>query len=98
MLTIVTGRLVRHELYVAHYYLRRDEFEAAAWRTQYALRTYDGSGLEPEAMALLGETYLKMHKPAEARSTFSQLLAKYPSSAFSTTAKNFLLEMDRQGK
>jgi outer membrane protein assembly factor BamD len=98
MLTVVSGRLVRHELYVAHYYLRRDEFEAAVWRTQYALRNYDGSGLEPEAMALLGETYLKMHKPADARSAFTQLLAKYPSSAFSTTAKNFLLEMDRQGK
>jgi outer membrane protein assembly factor BamD len=98
MLTVVTGRLVRHEIYVARYYLRRDEFEAAVWRTQYALRTYDGSGLEPEAMVLLGETYLKMHKPAEARSAFSQALAKYPSSAFSTAAKNFLLEMDRQGK
>jgi outer membrane protein assembly factor BamD len=98
MLSVVTGRLVRHELYVARYYLRRDEFEAAVWRAQYALRTYDGSGLEPEAMVLLGETYLKMHKPGEARSSFSQVLAKYPSSAFSTTARNFLLEMDRQGK
>jgi outer membrane protein assembly factor BamD len=98
MLMVVTGRLVRHELYVARYYLRRDEFEAAVWRAQYALRNYDGSGLEPEAMVLLGETYLKMHKPAEARSSFSQVLAKYPSSAFSTAARNFLLEMDRQGK
>lgn len=98
MLTVVTGRLVRHELYVARYYLRRNELEAAVWRAQYALRTYDGSGLEPEAIVLLGETYLKMHKPTEARSSFSQVLAKYPSSAFSTTAKNFLLEMDSQGK
>src|SRR5207302_5073617 len=79
-------------------YLRRDEFKAAVWRAQHALRTYDGWGLEPEAMVLLGETYLKMHQQADARSTFSQVLAKYPSSAFSTSAKNFLLEMDRQGK
>jgi outer membrane protein assembly factor BamD len=98
MLTVVTGRLVRHELYVARFYLRKDEFEAAVARTQYALRTYDGSGLEPEAMVLLGETYLKMHKPQEARSAFSQMLAKYPASAFSQTAKNFLLEMDARGK
>ncbi len=98
MQMVVTGRLVRHELYVARYYLRRDEFKAAVWRAQHALRTYDGSGLEPEAMVLLGETYLKMHQPADARSAFSQVLAKYPSSMFSTTAKNFLLEMDRQGK
>jgi outer membrane protein assembly factor BamD len=98
MLAVITGRLVRHELYVARFYLRRDEFEAAVARTQYALRNYDGSGLEAEAMVLLGETYLKMHKPSEARSAFSQMLAKYPASAFTTIAHNFLLEMDAQGK
>ena len=98
MLSVVTGRLVRHELYVARFYLRRDAFTAAVSRTQFALRTYSGSGIEPEAMVLLGETYLKMHKPADARSSFSQVVAQYPSSAFSTAAKNFLLEMDSQGK
>jgi hypothetical protein len=49
-------------------------------------------------MVLLGETYLKMHKPADARSAFTQAIAKYPASPFSTVAKNFLLEMDHQGK
>jgi outer membrane protein assembly factor BamD len=98
MLEVITGRLVRHELYVARFYLRRDDYEAAVARTQYALHNYDGSGLEPEAMVLLGETYLKMHKPAEARSVFKLMLAKYPASAFTTAANNFLLEMDKQGK
>ena len=98
MLSVVTGRLVRHELYVAKYYLKRDEFDAAVSRAQYALRTYSGSGLEPEALVLLGETYLKLHKVSEARAAFKEMLAKYPAAPFSTTAKNFLLEMDRQGK
>jgi outer membrane protein assembly factor BamD len=98
MLAVVTGRLVRHEMFVARFYLKRDEFDAAVSRAQYALKTYSGSGLEPEVMVLLGETYLKMHKTAEARSTFSQVLAKYPAAPFSSTAKNFLEEMDRQGK
>jgi outer membrane protein assembly factor BamD len=98
MLAVVTGRLVRHELYVARYYLNKDAFEAAAARIRYALRAYEGSGLEPEAMVLLGETYLKMKKAAEARETFSQLLGRYPSSSFTQIAKNFLVEMDRQGK
>jgi outer membrane protein assembly factor BamD len=98
MLAIVTGRLVRHELYVARYYLRKDAFDAAAARISYALRAYDGSGLEPEAMVLLGETCLKMHRAKQARETFSQVLDKYPASAFSQTAQNFLVEMDRQGK
>ena len=98
MLAVVTGRLVRHELYVAKYYLKRDEFDAAVSRAQYVLRTYTGSGLEAEALVLLGETYLKMHKVADARSAFMEMLAKYPAAPFSNTAKNFLLEMDREGK
>jgi outer membrane protein assembly factor BamD len=51
---------VRHELYVARFYLNVGNFEAAVARAQYALRNFDGSGLEPEAMVLLGETYLKL--------------------------------------
>jgi outer membrane protein assembly factor BamD len=98
MLAIITARLVRHELYVAKFYLGRDQFPAAIARAEYALRTYEGSGLEPETMVLLGETYLKMHKPAEARGAFAELLAKYPTSAFSVAAKRFIVEMDRQGK
>jgi outer membrane protein assembly factor BamD len=98
MLAVVTGRLVRHELYVAQYYLKRDEFEATVGRIQYVLRTYSGSGLEAEALVLLGETYLKMHKRNEARSAFKEMLAKYPAAPFTAAAKNFLLEMDRQGK
>lgn len=90
MLKVVTGRLVRHELYVARYYLKRDNFDATVGRIQYALRTYEDSGLEPEAMVLLGETYLMMHKPSEAREVFSQMLAKYPASPFAIPAQNFL--------
>lgn len=90
MLAVVTGLLVRHELYVARFYLGRDNFKAAVARIQYALRNYDDSGLEPEAMALLGETYMKMEKRDKARAVFRQLLAQYPASAFSVPARNFL--------
>jgi outer membrane protein assembly factor BamD len=98
MLTVVTGRLVRHEIYVGRYYLRNDKFDAAVARLQYALRTYSGSGLEPEALVLLGETYLKMHRAEDARRTFSDVVAQYQSSPFSTAAKNFLSEMDRDAR
>src|SRR3984957_18863672 len=36
----VTARLVRHELYVARFYLKKDNYDAAVARIQYALRTY----------------------------------------------------------
>jgi len=93
MLEDVTGRLVRHELYVARFYLDRGNFEAAAARSRYALRTYEDSGLEPEALVLLGETYLKMKKRREARQVFRRLIASYPASPFVVPARSFLQEM-----
>jgi len=40
LLEDVTARLVRHEMYVARFYLQRDNFDAAVLRLQYAMRNY----------------------------------------------------------
>jgi len=93
MLLDVTGRLARHELYVARFYLGSGNFDAAVARTRYALETYENSGLEPEALVLLGETYLKMKKRREAQKTFEHLLAAYPASPFVVPARSFLEEI-----
>lgn len=90
MLQVVTGFLARHELYVARFYLAEGNLKAAAARCQYALRHYENSGLEAEAMVLLGETYMKMKKRNKARTVFRQMLALYPDSAFSIPARRFL--------
>lgn len=90
MLEVVTGLLARHELYVARFYLGRDNFQAAVDRAQYALEKYEDSGLEPEALVLLGETYLKMHQDDKARAVFESVLKDYPGSAFSVPARQFL--------
>jgi outer membrane protein assembly factor BamD len=93
MLEVVTGLLVRHELYVARFYLGRDNFDAAVARCQYAITNYQDSGMEPEALVLLGETYLKMKEREKARSTFRLVLDKYPESPFTVPAKNFLARL-----
>jgi len=90
MLEVVTGLLVRHELYVARFYLERDHFDAAVARCQYALTNYQDSGLEPEALVLLGETYLKMKDREKARAAFELVLNKYPTSPFTVPAHRFL--------
>lgn len=94
MLFDVTGRLVRHELYVARYYLKQDRFEPAVRRIQYALRNFESSGLEPEALVLLAEVFLKMKKTTEAREVIQQVLAVYPTSPFVVPAKRFLQDID----
>jgi outer membrane protein assembly factor BamD len=104
LLAEVTARLVKHELYVARFYLNKDNFDAAVARIQYALRNFSASaggagdastdsGLEPDALLLLGETYLKMHKWADARQSFVALLQKYPTSALTSAAKGYLAYM-----
>lgn len=91
MLRVVSGLLARHELYVARYYLKMDEFDATVARCQYALDNYPKSGLEAEALVLLGETYLKMKKRDEARALFERVIAQHSDSAFVIPAHNFLL-------
>jgi outer membrane protein assembly factor BamD len=97
MLEMVAGLLARHELYVARFYLDKDNYQAAVARCQYALRNYEGSGLEAEAMLLLGETYMKMKKRKRARTVLRQMLTLYPASPFGIPARRFLELMGDSG-
>jgi len=90
MLAVVAGMMVRHELYVARYYLDRGNFDAAITRCEYSLATYKDTGLEPEALVLLGETYMKQKQRNKARKLFQHVLAEYPSSVFTIPAQKFL--------
>lgn len=89
---VVLQRLVRHELYVARFYLRDEAFDATVARIDHALAKYPRSGLDAEALVLKGETLLKMKKNAEARAVFEKVIAEYVSP-FAQAAKNFLAEM-----
>jgi outer membrane protein assembly factor BamD len=91
---VVAGLLARHDLYVARYYLREDNYKATAARIEHALRTYPDSGLEPEALVLLGETYLKMRRTEDAKTVLERVLRHHPDSAFVVPARRFLKRLD----
>lgn len=128
LLEDVTIKLVHHELYVARFYLSRDNFEGAVGRIQYALRHYVGTscslatmraptekselrgneapvtdahsldfGLAPDALLLLGETYLKMHRYPEARTSFQAIVENYAASALIIPARTYLDLMKSRG-
>ena len=108
LLADVTGRLIKHELYVARFYLNKDNYEACISRVEYAVRNYssrasvggdvpDDAGLEPEALVLLGETYLKMHKWHEARESFSAIVLHFPRSHRIEQARRYLEFMRVRG-
>jgi outer membrane protein assembly factor BamD len=90
ILESVSGMLVRHELYVARFYLQKDEYTAAVHRVQYALRNFENTGMEPEAAVLLGEIYLKQGERRKAQAAFEHVLATYPASGFAIPAQRFL--------
>ncbi len=92
MLAMTTQRLVRHELFVAHYYLKEDNFPAAIARIDRAVLKFPGSGLEAEALVLKGETLLKTHARLEAEAVFQRVASNYPGP-FALVAKRFLAAM-----
>jgi outer membrane protein assembly factor BamD len=98
MLEYTGGLLARHELYVARYYLKQDVYAPAVERVKYALEHYPDSGLEAEALVLLGQVYLEMKRPDEARAQFLRVLEHYPASPFQIPARNYLAWIEhRQG-
>lgn len=82
--------LARHELYVAEFYLGRDQPMAAVGRLRRLLDVYEGSGIEPQALLLLGRVYLHMREVRDARRTFEELIDRFPESGYSEQAQEFL--------
>jgi outer membrane protein assembly factor BamD len=109
LVSLVIARLVRHELYVARFYLTRQNFEAAVMRVQYALRNYGAAlagtpgtvtvatDLAAEALLLLGEIYLRMHKWLEARQAFQSIVQGYSQSALAVQARDYLRYLSEKG-
>lgn len=107
----VTARLIRHELYVARFYLAKDNYDATIARIEYALQNYAStepsatrrgplssvSALAGEALLLLGETYLRMHKWSDARAAFEAVLRADATSALAVLARNYLDSMKERG-
>src|SRR5258706_4117354 len=102
LLAWIVARLVRHHLYVRRFYLKKDNYDAAVARIQYALHNYpaasDGSltaataaaGLQAESLLLLGQTYLKMHQWSDARQAFETVLRDYGRSPLAVQARDYL--------
>ncbi len=110
LLTAVVARLVLHELYVARFYLSKDNYDAAVARIQYALHNYAAGGgtsttasvvadsdLDAEALLLLGKTYLKMHKWSDARQVFETIVRAHSTSPLVIQARDYLQHLSEQG-
>jgi outer membrane protein assembly factor BamD len=85
--------LAAHELYVAKFYLRDDHPIAAIGRLRTLITTYPTSGFEPEALVMLGEIYLDLRDPEQAKRAFREVTTRYPRSAYLPAAKDHLVKL-----
>lgn len=97
-LSEVVDALVRHEMYVAEFYLSRDDRRAAAVRLEGIRASFPESSLVPDAMFLQAITLLEMNQTDEARRVFGEIIAHYPDHHQSLRAKDYLLHLDRRAE
>jgi len=90
--------LARHEIFAAEFYRREGKLKAASERLKAAMERYPDSILAPEALYLLGLTYLELQRYDAAVNTFKRLVTKYPSTHQSRRAEVMLKEVDTQGR
>jgi outer membrane protein assembly factor BamD len=90
MVRTALTQLARHELYVAEFYLTRDRPRAAVGRLRHLLSVYEGSGIEPQALLLLGRVYLHMREVSDARRTFEEIVQRFPETGYAVQARSFL--------
>src|SRR5258708_276486 len=101
LLSTITARLARHELYVARFSANLDNFDPPIAGVRCALSNYaiggaaagepsESADLEAEALLLLGETYMRLHKWSDARTAFESILKSYGASSLAVPARNYL--------
>ena len=90
MLGIVTDRLAAHELYVAKFYLDRDNPTAAARRLSGMLTTYPTTGVASEGRYLLARSYLLLGDGAAAISALEELVRVDGRSSWGEKATAYL--------
>lgn len=88
-LLLARRRLADHELYVATFYLTRNNPRAAALRLTYLLKNYTGLGLDPQALFLLARAYLELKDVDKAVVALKDLVSVHPQSEYAQRARAY---------
>jgi outer membrane protein assembly factor BamD len=90
----VVNALVRHELYVAEFYLSRDLRKAASVRLEGIWVSFPESSLVPDAMFLQAKTFLEMGEDGEAKRIFEEIARRYPGHYQTKRATDYLRHLE----
>lgn len=73
------NRLATYEIHVAHYYIQRGAYLAAANRGRYVIENLQETPAVPAALATMVEAYTLLNKPELANDAMAVLQANYPN-------------------
>lgn len=72
-------RLAQHEIHVAHYYLKRHAYLAAANRGRAIVEHYQGTPEVADGLAIMIEGYLLLDQPDLAKTSLAVLKTNFPN-------------------
>lgn len=93
----VVDALVRHEIYVAEFYLKRDDRLAAAVRLEKIRENFGESSMVPDAMFLQAMTYLKLNRTKDAARVLKEIIAYYPNHYQRKRAEEYIHALGLKG-
>ncbi len=71
--------IANYELYVAHFYYKKESYKSAISRCEKLLKDYPGSTAEKEALYYAGLSYTELGEKKKAQAKFEMLAQKYPA-------------------
>ena len=80
-------RLAEKELWVADYYVKRQQWLAAIQRYDMILKEYARTAAVPQALFLKAEALTRLQRTDEADQTFKRLVDEYPASEWAKRAR-----------
>lgn len=86
-------KLAEKELYIADFYLKREQYRAAERRLKIVLRQYRNLGFDEKALFQLGFCYYQLSNKDKAKRVLTRLREKFPKSPFSDDAKKILKDL-----
>jgi len=90
IITEVSRRLAKHEIYVADFYEKRDKWAAVVGRLENVVNKYPGVGYDEQALFRLHGAYLKLQDSQHAQEALQKIIERFPGTEAAERAKKML--------